>query len=129
MGTLSPSGADPRLLRGNHVTLGATGKRVLLDPKGRVSIIDVPVPDVGQNEILVRTTLSQVSAGTEMNDVRKRRAPGANPAEFADMGLGYTTVGIVESIGANVTSWKPGDRVLGQGNHGSFWVVAWDQSR
>jgi threonine dehydrogenase-like Zn-dependent dehydrogenase len=109
------------------VTLGTTGKRLLLDPAGKVHVIDVPVPDVGPNDILVRTTLSQVSAGTEMNDVRKRRAPGASPADFADMGLGYTTVGIVEAVGRNVTSFRAGDRVLGQGNHGSFWVVPWDQ--
>ena len=112
---------------GIYVALGATGKRLLLDPVGRVSVIDVAVPDVGPNDILVRTTLSQVSAGTEMNDVRKRRAAGANPSDFADMGLGYTTVGIVEQVGSAVTSFKHGDRVLGQGNHGSFWVVPWDQ--
>jgi threonine dehydrogenase-like Zn-dependent dehydrogenase len=109
------------------VTLGATGKRILLDPLGQVHVIDVPVPEVGPNDILVRTTLSQVSAGTEMNDVRKRRAPGAVASDFADMGLGYTTVGIVEAVGPRVTSFKVGDRVLGQGNHGSFWVVPWDQ--
>jgi len=111
------------------VTLGTTGKRLLLDPAGKVHVIDVPVPDVGSNDVLVRTTLSQISAGTEMNDVRKRRAAGANPADFSDMGLGYTTVGIVEAVGTNVTSFAPGDRVLGQGNHGSFWVVPWDQAR
>jgi threonine dehydrogenase-like Zn-dependent dehydrogenase len=107
--------------------LGKTGKRLRLDPHGRVHIDDVPVPDIGPNEILVRSTLSQVSAGTEMNDVRKRRAAGANPADFADMGLGYTTVGVVERVGRNVTSFAPGDRVLGQPNHGSFSVVPWDQ--
>lgn len=110
------------------MTLGATGKRLLLDAAGRITVVDVPVPDVGPNDILVRTTLSQVSAGTEMNDVRKRRAAGANPSEFADMGLGYTTVGIVEAVGSAVTSFRPGDRVLGQGNHGSFWMVTWDQA-
>ena len=110
------------------MALGRTGKRLLLDPAGQVHVIDVPVPDVGPNDVLVRTTLSQVSAGTEMNDVRKRRAAGADPAEFADMGLGYTTVGIVERVGQNVRDFKPGDRVLGQGNHGSFWVVPWNQA-
>ena len=111
------------------MTLGSTGKRLLLDPAGQVHVIDVLVPDVGPNDVLVRTTLSQISAGTEMNDVRKRRAAGANPVDFANMGLGYTTVGIVEAVGANVASFAPGDRVLGQGNHGSFWVVPWDQAR
>ena len=110
------------------MTLGATGKQLVLDPAGQVHVVDVPVPDVGPSDILVRTTLSQVSAGTEMNDVRKRRSPGANPAEFAEMGLGYTTVGIVEAVGRNVTAFKVGDRVLGQGNHGTFWVVPWDQA-
>jgi threonine dehydrogenase-like Zn-dependent dehydrogenase len=124
---LATLGRPTQHKKGSDVTLGPTGKRINLDPKGVVTVLDVPVPDVGPNDILVRTTLSQVSAGTEMNDVRKRRAPGANAADFADIGLGYTTVGIVERVGANVTSFKPGDRVLGQGNHGSFWVVTWDQ--
>ena len=110
------------------MALGQTGKRLLLDPAGQVHVIDVPVPDVGPNDVLVRTTLSQVSAGTEMNDVRKRRATGANPADFADMGLGYTTVGIVEKVGGNVRDFRPGDRVLGQGNHGSLWLVPWNQA-
>jgi threonine dehydrogenase-like Zn-dependent dehydrogenase len=110
------------------VTLGTTGKRLLLDPAGQVHVIAVPVPDVGPSDILVRTTLSQISSGTEMNDVRKRRlADPANRGQFADQGLGYTTVGIVEKVGANVRDFRPGDRVLGQGNHGSFWVVPWNQ--
>jgi threonine dehydrogenase-like Zn-dependent dehydrogenase len=109
------------------VALGSTGKRLRLDPQGQVHIDDVPIPEIGPNEILVRSTLSQVSAGTEMNDVRKRRRAGANPADFADMGLGYTTAGVVEAVGANVTSFRPGDRVLGQPNHASFFTVPWDQ--
>jgi threonine dehydrogenase-like Zn-dependent dehydrogenase len=111
------------------VTLGATGKRIQLDSAGIVHIIDVPVPEPGANEVLVRTTLSQVSAGTEMNDVRQRRAAApADRAGFANIGLGYTTVGVVERVGANVRDFAPGDRVLGQGNHGSFWTVPWDQA-
>ncbi|HVA85524.1 MAG TPA: zinc-binding alcohol dehydrogenase [Candidatus Saccharimonadales bacterium] len=111
------------------MTLGATGTRLLLDPAGQVHVVDVPVPETGPNDILVRTTLSQISAGTEMNDVRKRRlAPASERGQFEDQGLGYTTAGVVERVGANVTSFKPGDRVLGQGNHGSFFVVPWDQA-
>jgi threonine dehydrogenase-like Zn-dependent dehydrogenase len=109
------------------VALRSTGKRLRLDPHGQVHIDDVSVPDVGPNHVLVRSTVSQVSAGTEMNDVRKRRRPDANPADFADMGLGYTTAGVVEAVGSRVTSFKPGDRVLGQPNHASFFVVPWDQ--
>ena len=88
------------------MALGSTGKRLRLDPQGQVHIDDVPIPEVGPSEVLVRSTLSQVSAGTEMNDVRKRRRAGADPADFADMGLGYTTAGIVEAVGANVTSFR-----------------------
>ena len=109
------------------MALGSTGKRLRLDPHGQVHIDDVPIPEVGPDTVLVRATLSQVSAGTEMNDVRKRRREGANPADFADMGLGYTTAGVVEAVGRNVTSFRPGDRVLGQPNHASFWTVEWDQ--
>ena len=109
------------------MALGSTGKRLRLDPQGQVHIDEVPVPEIGPSEVLVRSTLSQVSAGTEMNDVRKRRRAGADPADFADMGLGYTTAGIVEAVGGTVTSFQPGDRVLGQPNHASFFTVPWDQ--
>ncbi len=111
------------------MALGATGKKIELDSAGIVRLIDVPVPETGPNDVLVRTTLSQVSAGTEMNDVRQRRAAApADRAGFARIGLGYTTVGIVERVGKNVRDFKAGDRVLGQGNHGSFWVVPYDQA-
>ena len=111
------------------MTLGSTGRRLRLDAAGTVHIMEIPIPAIGPDEILVRTTLSQVSAGTEMNDVRKRRlAPPDQRGEFADQGLGYTTVGIVEKVGANVRDFAVGDRVLGQGNHGSFWTVPYDQA-
>ena len=111
------------------MTLGSTGRRLRLDAAGTVHIMEIPIPAIGPDEVLVRTTLSQVSAGTEMNDVRKRRlAPPDQRGEFADQGLGYTTVGIVEKVGANVRDFAVGDRVLGQGNHGSFWTVPYDQA-
>lgn len=111
------------------MTLGSTGKRLRLDAAGTVHIMDIAIPEVGPGDVLVRTTLSQVSAGTEMNDVRKRRlAAHDKRGQFADMALGYTTVGIVEKVGANIRDFAIGDRVLGQGSHGSFWVVPYDQA-
>jgi threonine dehydrogenase-like Zn-dependent dehydrogenase len=76
----------------------------------------------GPRDILVRTRLTQISAGTEVNAIRARRS-GAPLGEVADLPLGYTSVGTVEAVGHDVTGLAPGDRVLGDGPHASHWLV------
>lgn len=100
------------------------GKRLLIDPQGQLHIESFDVPTPGPEQILVRTHVTQVSAGTEMNVVRRRR--GASEAErrsFETTGLGYTAVGHVEAVGENVTDYAVGDRVICNGNHASHWLV------
>jgi threonine dehydrogenase-like Zn-dependent dehydrogenase len=71
----------------------------------------------------VRTRLTQVSAGTEVNAIRARRS-GAPLGEAVDLPLGYTSIGVVDKIGAEVAGFAPGDRVLGEGPHASHWLVS-----
>lgn len=100
------------------------GKRLILNPDGRVGIEAMEVPDPGPGQVLVRVARSQVSAGSEMNGVKRRRQ--ASPEErrtFKAGGLGYTTVGRVEVVGQGVADFEPGDRVLCYGNHGSHVTV------
>jgi threonine dehydrogenase-like Zn-dependent dehydrogenase len=94
----------------------------MLEATGKIRIEPFEMPGLGPHDILVRTRLTQVSAGTEVNAIRARRS-GAPLGEIADLPLGYTSVGVVEAVGREVTGFAPGDRVLGEGPHASHWLV------
>ena len=105
------------------------GKRLIVDPAGQVHVETYEVPAPGPNQILVKVTVSQVSAGSEMNGIRRRRsASEAERQTFSPNAMGYTTIGRVEALGPNVTGYTPGERVLCKGNHGSHWMVTLPQS-
>ena len=96
----------------------STGQRIVVETTGKIRIESFELPRPGPRDILVRTRLTQVSAGTEVNAIRARRS-GAPLGEVADLPLGYTSVGTVEAAGPEVTGLAPGDRVLGAGPHAS----------
>jgi len=101
-----------------------TGKRLVIDPTGAISVEAFEVPTPGPGQILVRTRVTQVSAGSEINMVRHRRnATAEQRASLAPSGLGYTAVGEVATVGEGVTDFAPGDRVLCNGNHASHWLI------
>lgn len=128
-------------------------KQILQDIKnGKTLIEQVPIPAIGPNELLIRSRTSLISTGTERMIVEfgnasllqkarqqpdkvkmvldKVRTDGllstveAVSAKLAsELPLGYSNVGIVESVGANVHEFKPGDRVLSNGFHAEFVAV------
>src|SRR5260221_5929537 len=100
----------------------STGQRIVLERTGKIRIESFELPHPGPRDILVRTLLTQVSAGTEVNAIRARRS-GAPLGEVADLPLGYTSIGTVEAVGPEVTGLAPGDPVLGQGPHASHWLA------
>ncbi len=100
----------------------STGQRIILEATGKIRIESFELPCPGPHDILVRTRLTQVSAGTEVNAIRARRS-GAPLGEVADLPLGYTSVGVVQAVGPEVTDLALGDRVLGVGPHASHWLV------
>ena len=82
--------------------------RVLPHPEGgRVEVQDIPVPQVAEGQVLVRVRASGLNRG-EITQSRDRRtgAPGTLGVEFA---------GEVSAVGAGVTGWREGDRVMGHG--------------
>jgi len=99
-----------------------TGQRVILESTGKIRLESFELPRLGPHDILIRTRLTQVSAGTEVNAIRARRS-GAPLGEVIDLPLGYTSVGVVEAVGPEVTGLAPGDRVLGEGPHASHWLT------
>ena len=128
-------------------------KQIIQDLKNGGTILeDVPVPQVRSGHILIRTTRSLVSLGTERMLVEfgkanlidkarqqpdkvkqvldKMRTDGIMPtleAVFNKLGrplpLGYCNVGRVVEVGRGVTEFQVGDRVASNGNHAEFVCV------
>ena len=72
--------------------------------KGRVVVEDVPVPQIGPGEVLFRVAACGI-CGT---DIKKIQHGFGNPPQI----LGHELAGTVVKVGAGVTRFKPGDRVV-----------------
>ncbi len=122
-------------------------KQVLQNLKdGSTEVADVPTPRAGRGQLLIRTTRTLVSAGTERmlvdfgkagfiekarqqpDKVRmvldKVRTDGLLPTLAAvrnkldqPLPMGYCNVGTVAEVGAGVTGFQVGDRVASNGKH------------
>ena len=122
-------------------------KQILQNLKdGRTELAEVPCPRVGRGALLIRTTRSLISAGTERmlvdfgkaNPLEKARqqpdkvrqvlekvkTDGLAPTLEAvrnkleqPLPLGYCNVGVVAELGADVTGFAVGDRVASNGRH------------
>ena len=103
---------------------------VITEPyKIAIEQAETPEPEPGQ--ILVRTTLSGISAGTEMNlyrgtnpDLVRRRWGERFVYPFVP---GYQALGVVEHRSPDVTGFEVGDRVFTGGSHSEFTVADADE--
>ena len=121
---------------------------------GDLKLVEIPTPVVGPTEVLVRTTHSVVSAGTERavrnlakasllgkakarpdlvrQVISRARADGIRSTMKAvrtrldeDMPLGYSAAGVAVEVGEHVAGVRPGMRVAtGGAGHAEFQVVA-----
>ena len=128
-------------------------KQIIQDLKGGATILEeVPVPQVKSGCVLIKTTRTLVSLGTERMLVEfgkanlidkarqqpdkvkqtldKLKTDGIMPtleAVFNKLGqplpLGYCNVGRVVAVGKGVTEFSVGDRVASNGNHAEYVCV------
>lgn len=82
----------------------------VLEP-GRVAIVELPRPEPGPYEVLVRSELAYICNATDRKIV-EGHFPGMGPENYPLI-LGHETVGIVVESGSRVRSFGKGDRVLG----------------
>lgn len=80
---------------------------------GSLVMEEIEVPDIGANQVLVRSAVSAFSSGTERRMLYGR--PGdvrEHAPEFPVVGaFGYLAAGTVIAVGDAVTNVEPGDRV------------------
>ena len=125
-------------------------KQIIQDLKdGKTILEEVPVPAIKSGELLIRTTRSLVSLGTERmlvefgkasyfqkakqqpdkvkEVINKIKTDGLMPtvnAVFNKLGqplpLGYCNVGVVIGVGNGVQDFKIGDRVVSNGPHAEY---------
>ena len=93
-------------------------KSILFTAKNRVELVDEPMPSAAPGEVVVRLVRSCISSGTERANITG--VPDGATGIFGDENDmrvtfprrgGYSSSGIVESVGDGVESLKPGDRV------------------
>ena len=81
-----------------------TTPQVVFLEGGAVAIEDIQIPDPTPNQILVHSTRSLISAGTELNILELSATERRDP--------GYALVGRVAEVGSDVHGYAAGDRVL-----------------
>ena len=72
--------------------------------KGIVRVEEVPVPEVGEGEVLIKVAACGI-CGTDIKKIFQRYV---EPPQI----LGHELAGTVVAIGRGVTKWKLGDRVM-----------------
>ena len=83
-------------------------KMIEMCAPGVSRIVEVPIPTLGDDQILVRVTYTGIC--------HSEYYPWLTAKE--GQRFGHEAVGVVEAFGKNVTGWKKGDRITGLGGGG-----------
>lgn len=80
-------------------------KALLLSQPGKLGMAEMPVPDVADDDILVRVRACGI-CGSDVHGY-----DGSSGRRIPPLVMGHEAAGIVERVGAAVTEFSPGDRV------------------
>lgn len=83
-------------------------KAAVLVEKGRFEIWDVPTPQIGDNQVLIREKACAICNATDTKMYKGVHSLISFPAI-----IGHEGAGIVEAVGKGVTKLKVGDKVMG----------------
>ena len=78
-----------------------------------LTMMDVPVPEIGPNDVLIRIHKSAI-CGTDMHIWNWD--PWSQKTIPVPMHVGHEYVGVIEKVGHAVTGYKGGERVTGEGH-------------
>lgn len=82
-------------------------RRVVLHAPGDLRIEECPIPEPGAGEVVLKIGAA-LTCGTDLKTWRRGHPRLPVPGPF-----GHEYAGRVHAVGANVSEWKPGDRVAG----------------
>jgi L-iditol 2-dehydrogenase len=88
-------------------TMKAVVKYALFDDK--VELRDMPVPDIGDDDVLLRVKAAGV-CGSDIEMWRNHFTYHVNTPVIQ----GHEFCGVIENVGSDVKTWKPGDRVVSE---------------
>ena len=83
---------------------------------GNIQLEEVPIPEISRQQILVRTHATLISRGSELF-ARYIKQEGVSPSI-----MGYSLTGVVERVGADVTAYEGGERVMVVAPHAEYAV-------
>ncbi|MBE6607253.1 MAG: theronine dehydrogenase [Ruminococcaceae bacterium] len=88
-------------------------KSIIFSAPGKAELIEQEIPTPGKGEVIVRIEVTSVSSGTERANVSgdANVSIGKNDVVKFPRQSGYSSAGIVEAVGEDVTNVKAGDRV------------------
>ena len=94
----------------------------------KVQLEEAPVPELGPQQILIRNHCTVMNLGTEMTVFKGDYPPGSWWDEHVNypMWAGWGCLGEVVAVGEGVTGFRIGDRVVGDGGHGSYYLANLD---
>ena len=94
-------------------------------------ITDRSVPQPGPNEVLIRTSRTLISTGTELTVLTGDVPPGSQWADHIDYPFepGYNNVGTVVDVGSAVEDIPEGQRVATYGSHAKYVVAETEACR
>ena len=103
--------------------------KVIFTAPKQVELVEWEMPQVGDNDILIKYQVSQISTGTELTMLEANVEPDSPWWEnivFPNYDVGYSAVGTVVAAGKNVDPAKIGKRVFVAHNHQKYVVMPVD---
>jgi len=104
-------------------------KNIVFVKPNVAELIEEPIKELGNNDIMVKLCISSISSGTERANLMGSKTtswkvPEAKEAIFPRR-VGYSSSGIVERVGKDVTRFKVGDKVVTWwGKHSEHLVIS-----
>lgn len=80
---------------------------VLMDRTGRMELQELPIPEIGDNDVLIQVKSCGICGGDFKRYIGKGGYYPSKP-----MVTGHEFAGVIAKVGKNVTKWKVGERVV-----------------
>lgn len=101
-----------------------SASRIVFTGPGEVTVEEIELPDVGPEQVLVRTGHTMMSTGTETTALHHRFDESSHWGSYARYPFypGYSLIGEIAEVGTEVTDLSPGDIVAARLSHASAHV-------